>query len=357
MPHRGACCLLLSSFLLASSAQNSNEEPKTPNDWFKRAYDAMDLRIPGSAPFHMKVSFHAFPGLEFRGAGQKDEIITGDGSYEETWMSVSQWRREIWLNEYHAVEVMSPASGRKMKADSEYQPSRILMLLSALYYPIPRNLVSSEIRNRGGSGWKLDHIDFNGQSLGRISKSTGSESAEYTDSFVFQQHGLLNLRNDKGMTTVWSNFAPFAGKFVPNELNILAGDRKLLTATITIEAPGPTTTPTEITPGNTTLDQFDLPVGPADPAATLRPLQFYEVRLPDISDSWFVGPVNGGLKKPAMMVHGVLDKHGRNREVEVIYGPSTAQAGKILDHFRSKHYKPATIDGSPCEYAHQWIWM
>ena len=39
------------------------------------------------------------------GAKQKSDFITGEGAYEETWLGVHQWRREVTLGEYHAVEV------------------------------------------------------------------------------------------------------------------------------------------------------------------------------------------------------------------------------------------------------------
>jgi hypothetical protein len=58
--------------------------PSNPSDWFRRAHDQMDLRAPGASPFHMKVTFHAYPGEELLSPGQKPQIMTGDGVYEET---------------------------------------------------------------------------------------------------------------------------------------------------------------------------------------------------------------------------------------------------------------------------------
>ena len=347
---RSFSLLLITTISLPSAfAQTSDQPLNNPTEWFKRAYDALDLRVPGAAPFHMKVSFRAFPGQEFRGFREKNEIVTGDGRYEETWISTNQWRREVWLGEYHAVEVQSPATGRKMHSDSEYEPSRVLMLLNALYYPIPRYLVSSEFKHRGGSGWKIDDIDFAGQSLVRISKSVGSQSADYTDAFVFQPHGLLNLRNQDGMSIVWSDYEPFASKLVAKELTILAGDRKLITAHITIEPPS------EAKPRE--QSEFDLPGAQAEPGTTLRPLQFYEVRLPDLSDHWVRMTAGNSQGKPIFLMRSVLDQHGRYRELEIIYAPNPADAENILAHFRSLRHKPPTIDGSPCEFAVHWAWM
>jgi hypothetical protein len=60
--------------------------------WFQRAGEQRNLRLPGSTPFHLKVTFRAFPGLELLPPG-KEQILTGDGVYEETWLSPYEWRR------------------------------------------------------------------------------------------------------------------------------------------------------------------------------------------------------------------------------------------------------------------------
>lgn len=63
------CCLALSGRAQTpAQAPAATPEPTTeskkPMEWFLRANDRMSLRMPGSAPFHMKVTFHAFPGEE-----------------------------------------------------------------------------------------------------------------------------------------------------------------------------------------------------------------------------------------------------------------------------------------------------
>jgi len=72
-------------------------EPKNSIEWFQLAKEQMDLRMPGSASFRMKVTFHAFPGVEFLNLKEKPQIVNGDGLYEETWLSPHEWRREVTL--------------------------------------------------------------------------------------------------------------------------------------------------------------------------------------------------------------------------------------------------------------------
>jgi hypothetical protein len=47
----------------------------------------MNLRMPGCTPFHMRVTFHALPGIELLGPKERSSILTGDGIYEETWLA------------------------------------------------------------------------------------------------------------------------------------------------------------------------------------------------------------------------------------------------------------------------------
>lgn len=52
------------------------KEPKSAADWFRRADELTNIRMPGSQPFHMKVKFHAYPGMDFTEPG-KSPIMTG----------------------------------------------------------------------------------------------------------------------------------------------------------------------------------------------------------------------------------------------------------------------------------------
>lgn len=342
-------CFLLAIFSLSATAQAPAQtalpEPKSSMEWFQRASDRMNLRQPDSAPFHMRVTFHAFPGEELLGLKEKPEILSGDGVYEETWLGLHQWRREVKLGSYHAVE--TDFNGvRKMQAISEYEPGRVLTLLNALLIPIPRSLSSREFRHEGGSGWKIDHVAVGDLSLVRISKSFGGQRADFTTAYYLLPSGMLALRNERGLVTAWENVVHFEGKAVPKHLSIKAVDRDLLTADISIEAAGPVNPAT-----------FDLPGGPAEPGTTLRPLQGYEIRVPDLSGSYMwvqpglAGPV------PAYSFQSVLDRQGKYREVELIFAQNQEHARKLFVLLRQDRHKPATIDGTVCEFVMSWSSM
>lgn len=133
------------SLALGAYAQTTQPEPAKPFEWFARAQRLMDPRTFDSPPFHLKVSFHAFPGDELLAPGEKPAIITGDREYEETWLEPHRWRREVILGDYHAIEQQS-GRFRKMQASSDYEPLRVVMLMEAILFPVPRALTSKSSR-------------------------------------------------------------------------------------------------------------------------------------------------------------------------------------------------------------------
>jgi hypothetical protein len=321
-----------------AETQTADAEPKSSMGWFQRASEHMNLRMPGSSPFHMKVTFHALPGEELLAPG-KSEILTGDGFYEEIWLAPHAWRREVTLAGYHAVEVESDKV-RKMQASLDYEPSRVLMLLNAVLEPITRNLVSDEFRHEGASGWAVDHLQMDSIPMVRISKSHGV-GVDFTDTYYFSPRGLLELRNQEGLITEWTGQAIFAGRIVPRHLVMKTGDRDLLLADVSIQDAG-----------HVDAAVFDLPVDRAEPGMTLRPLQKFEVRFnPDDSDTR--PPLAPVEKNYALSIWGVFDRTGKYRELEFIYGVGVDKGyyvRELMDAFRKGRWQRAEIDGSPCEY-------
>lgn len=348
---RGNTVKLFSLFLsvtfalsLSSHAQSATKEPKTSMEWFQRTSDRMSLRMPGSSPFHMKVTFHAFPGKEFLSKREAPQIVTGDGLYEETWIAPHQWRRELSLAEYHAVEVESE-KGRKMQASSEHEPSRVHMLLAALLAPIPRNFISREFRHEGASGWTIDHLSKNDLTLVRISKAEGA-NGYFTDAFYFLPNGSLLSRNKDGLVTNWNDDAVFAGVEFAKHIQLMAGESELLAAEVAVEVaekPDPAI--------------FDLATEPAPPGMTLRPLQDFEIRREELLSS---GPVWQIADNSAFSAFGVYDRSGRFREVELIEGVNLGgerELQQLMSDFRKSRWRPPQIDGNPCEFASEFDYV
>jgi len=345
--------LIVSTFLfvLAPSlcAQSATPQPNTPVDWLERAAEQMNLRLPGAARFHLKVTFHAFPGVEMLGPKEKPQIITGDGTYEESWVSPHQWRREVTLADYHAVEVESP-QGRKMQASSDYVPSRVLRLLWALFEPVPRQFYSEEFRKKSGvklkegSLWdgsqlKLDQVTAGGQPFVRVRESRSDRDFTYADTFFFSPQGKLILADRWGIVNTWEGETLFNGKSVPKHLSVKAGKRDLVSSDIAIEPLA-----------QTDLAAFDLPVGFAEPGLTLRSILYGFQSPARLSDMPYWSPTHYS----SVVVWGNVDRSGRYRELEFLDPPPESAKGYPIGEIRKVKWRPAELEGNPCEVVIFW---
>jgi hypothetical protein len=364
--------ILLTSILLAATSwpqvispsgspparpASQSSEPADAKGWFRRADSLTNIRIPGSEPFHMRVTFRAYPGIDFAKSGHST-ILTGDGTYEETWVSPERWRREVALGSYSAIEIRADGA-RKLQATSDREPSRVLMLLRALLLPIPRYLVEPELQDRYFH-WRIEHPKAGDIPYVRISftDNLGKYGPEVR-SYEFLPNGIL-VRFEEGYTgllTSWQDDAVFADKLVPRHFSVqgagLSGP--MVTAEVAIEPLG------EIDPA-----VFHIAGDVARPGMTLRPYVQTEFELQpafhfETPGSWMTGtllPV--GVKVSAI---GVVDRDGTTREIEVgairVYGqpPSNAQMADVRQAARiliasmwKDRFHPALVDGDPCQY-------
>jgi hypothetical protein len=331
-----------------TGAVNPAIDPKDAVGWFQRASDRMNLRVYDAASFHMKVAFKALPGLELLEGKKKPQIVTGDGVYEETWIAPHHWRREVTLGNYHAVEVESQA-GRKMQSSSDYEPSRVLMLLDALFYPVRTEHISPDLARGGYRDWEIEHKTTGNlpyvlirADLNHFPVEVDVKSFPQT-AYIFLPSGMLVQSIDDGLTASWQDDATFAGHLVPRRLTIQSGDRTLLTADITVQAAG------RVDPAT-----FELPGETADPGMTLRPLRLFEVRPPE-RDFRCGCIVDLDIPILPLVIRQILDRHGVPREVELLDARNLEVKAKsrcvasMLDCMRKMKVRPATIDKSPAE--------
>jgi hypothetical protein len=325
--------LLFATLTLSAGAQ-PNQKPKNATEWFQRAAEQMNLRAFGATPFRMKVTFHAFPGIVLS-SKPADQIISGDGTYEETWVAPHKWRREVIFGSYRAIEVESQA-GRKLQASSDYEPSRVLMLLDALLYPIPR-MFSSEVRMGQHLHWKIKDGEINGQPYVMI--GTGDPA------YLFLPNGELLQSIYFGIATNFTNPAGFHGKLVSQHIQIQGGNKQdLVTADLTVEPAGAADPAA-----------FTLPGSPAEPGTTLRPLDFAEYNF-SYPGQHFSPDETSGPSRPLGRLREVIDRRGMVHELEILYSPNPENFAPVLPLIRGDKFRhPPTIDKSPCEIAHGYI--
>ena len=337
------------------------KEPKSAADWFRRADELTNIRMPGSQPFHMKVMFHAYPGMDFTEPG-KSPIMTGDGTYEEWWRSPKQWRREVSFGSYHAIEVFDEV--RKFQATSDYEPSRVLMLFRALLYPIPRYLIEPELedeplqlRLEHPHHWKVQHL-----TAGRLAYIhlawRGDDPPHFSDAMTWDllPNGLpVRLIDRFGLVTSWQDQTAFGGRAGPGHLAVQAVGRDLVTASATVEkleSPDPAL--------------FHLPGDRAPACMTLRPFDMWDmpvwgdhaIHIDTPKLPWDLMPAAG----IEILTTGVVDRQGIPREPEItgIYqdqrwltneekGAVATAARSMVESFSRNRFRPALLDDSPCE--------
>lgn len=334
-------------------------QPSTAADWFRRADDLTNIRALGAAPFHLKVTFHAYPGIDFAQPG-KSPIQTGDGTYEEWWMTPKRWRREVTFGGYHAVEVFDVV--RKFQASSDYEPTRVLMLLRALAYPIPRYLIEPELEEETVVPWieRPHHFKVQRLTAGPLAyihiSWRGDDPPLDAETWDLLPSGLpVRLIDRFGLVTTWQDQAAFAGRAVPGHFAIQALGSNLLTASVAVEkldSPDPAL--------------FQLPGDRAAACTTLRPFDQW-----DLSFFW---PDHGiDLPPPKtppdtmapgvkILTSGVVDRHGIPREPEITItyqnqgwltneekASVATLAQSMVESFARNRFRPALLDNTPCE--------
>jgi hypothetical protein len=365
---RNFCLLVILSGAFASpqtpsapaiASQQAAPQPTTPLDWFRRADNLTNIRLPESLSFHMKVAFHAFPGYDFTKPNQST-ILTGDGTYEETWVSPQQWRREVTLGSYHAVEVRADGV-RKLQASSDYEPSRVLMMMSALLYPMPRYLLDPEIQGRHIK-WKLEHLTAG--TLPYVSITFTENLGQFglhPRSYDFLPSGVLVRSEDyNGLMASWQGQAVFGGKLVPRHFEVQGAglEGPMLTADVSIEALG-----------NFDAALFRIPGEAADPGMTLRPFDDVDLEVAppihlQIPERWNSAGHSMDVP-PEVQIYtiAVIDRQGVPREAEMSgirrfgrpvspaqFGALATIAQHAVESLWKDRYHPTLIDGKPCQF-------
>lgn len=351
----------------AKPSSPSTIQPQSAVDWLRRADDLMNLRLPGSPPFHLRVTFHAWPAYELDPSQRSSDpspplskpvpghpyTLVGDGIYEETWLSREQWRREATFGTYHAVEIR--ANGvRKFEASEDYEPGAVLILLRSLFNPVSSGWLQPELDDRAPK-WKLEHLSAGSLPYLRISYTHvfgQSEFSTWLSSYEVLPAGILVRSGEGSVTTSWQDDRVFGARVVPGRVTISAMGHVWLDARVTIDSVA-----------NSDPAAFNLPGGPASPGMTLvlpsegtkqAPRPVHEV-VP------IYPPQLGAAPGSGVRVLVIIDRRGIPREMEVIDArplPSAmktipdwlkVEAAIVLKSTQQTRWHPAEVDNDPCE--------
>ena len=92
---------LLALFTLLGAGSFAQDEPSKPQTLLERAWDLSNIRSSSAPAFQLKATFSAITR----------ELSTLEGTYTETWVSNTQWRRETVVGTSRRLEVAG-AAGR-----------------------------------------------------------------------------------------------------------------------------------------------------------------------------------------------------------------------------------------------------
>jgi hypothetical protein len=188
---------------------------------------------------------------------------------------------------------------------------------------------------------RIEHLSSGSLSLVRINEGLSWQGTTDNIAYFFLPHGVLVSAVETGVETDWQDDFLFAGKVVSRHITLKTADRTLLTSEISVE-PAVRTSP----------EYFDLPLAPADPGTTIRPLRYltnYMVVPEPLKGrgaypDWPPPLLNSGLD-----LRGVIDRDGEYRELEVTLDIGGISAGFPIAALRKVRFRPFKIDGSICE--------
>jgi len=284
---------------------------------FDKMRAACDLRLDGAPSFHMKASFHSEDGAT-------------KGSYEETWMSPKQWRKEIKVNDASIVEVRTESAFYRT-FPGKFAPRLADDIVDSLSFSLP-----------GDNGSDFHDADWNAVSaklgnLPMLRLSHGYISPEgkpdaFTDLyFVEEKAGFVRGRQHYSILTVLNDLQPFGEKTVARKITLLGGDVSKLEIVIDTLEPA----------ANVSEGIFN--ISGAKPLYTsetedrrfTQPRAVYTIK-PSIP-GWH-GQANCSVK---------VDEHGHVRQVDVKGTTDESVVKAIRAALMNWEYEPATINGHP----------
>ena len=212
---RSACgCASHSALPPVNAFSAALPDPQTPEEFFARARQLSDLEASG-IPFHLKATYVASGDAEF----------TGNGAYEEWWQSKDVWRKEATLGDYKYVAIKD-GDKHTVYGSSQYIPLRLRQMLKAFVVRIAPDAGLT-------SDWKPKSEQLNGVDLAVLSVHLPcGPSVECRVENYFTPQGLLRIRVDDSIETLYNGFEGFHGSVIPRSIVVAGGKGEILKISI-----------------------------------------------------------------------------------------------------------------------------
>jgi TonB family protein len=295
------------------------------SSYFDRARQLSGLRVEGARAFHLRASFEAFGGAE----------LNGVGTYEETWVSPKQWRREGILGGHTVTETRNGDLGFR-QIDQPYSARRIDQAMEVLSSALAGGSSAS-----GGPSWQIANGKLGKAEMVQVWRGKigddGKPGANTQIYYFGPDNGLLRGHHEMSDLTIYNDFADFSGKTIARNLSVSENGFKILEIKIEqLDVSQPQTDDFFTLPGVRPISYATDNVGSKHvPAVVIKQVKPHTA---EFQTQGFHGKVSCNL---------LIDSHGHVREVTCSEGLNPAIEAAVRAAAMQWEYAPATFNGRP----------
>jgi len=174
-------------------------------NYFELGRKASFLAAGATAPYSLHAEFQV---------GTKDGLQTG--RYEDTWISATEWRREVWFGPSHLVKTQS---GDNRYVLAEGTQSGMLRLVMQLIEPLPAEDTMTE------SDWRIRRETLGGLKTVRVFRGSEGPNGELepgkSQGFWFDEGGRLVKSYTNGFELRPSAAQEYGGVLVARQIDVL----------------------------------------------------------------------------------------------------------------------------------------
>jgi hypothetical protein len=252
VPALRTIALLTALSPLLALAQSFPPAQTSAETLLNRARQISDIRAPGSPPFHLQATFSFIA----------KNLDTIQGTYIETWLSASQWRRETVVGDAHRIEVRN--GNKSWLANGGPQFPTQAIRAAKMFDPFPENprLDVDSVTDRPNLQCVLLRLDASTKQAFCIDKQTGVLIGTVEPQIVGARIGDYSCQYEK--------FQKFDGRWFPHKIGCLLDRHRQIDGEVL-----------ELSPTSPTPDPklFNPPAGRTEASCYTDPLK----RSPTIS--------------------------------------------------------------------------
>jgi hypothetical protein len=282
------------------------------------AQQLSDIRSPNAAAFRLKATF------SFKG----DDLETVQGTYTETWLSDSQWRRETVINGLRRIEVGGPAKSWLLSPDTF--PERAIELPSLMaFVPPPSSQTDFATITETPDGDVMAECVFSKPVLQsqKIILCFDKKSGVLLEKAAPEER----LRNVVSFSCEYGKFQQFNQYWVAREIVCFDDRHKTISANVTELSAEPTSDPTFFTPSPEAIE-LGRCSGKTVP--------------PRYSDGGFIFPGGIDLEHAAWLhVWFVVDTKGKAQNIRLTRSDDRTSHENVLKALRAWRFLPGKCDG------------